>query len=245
MDSGATRFGGKCHREDLGETALHSDYLIRCALHRRAVAVHVSGLLDFLIHERASELYFKRRFEATPAGYKMVNWEQIQLADEHVWKRLAHETRSGCTKSGKSIFPADDIFDNILGESDFLLHLRPLPGQQSQGANQGIRNTDYGKKKTASAPSSSTSASQKRAGDKAGPSDPKQRKRLPRMPEELKGNCAVTVDNQAICFAFNMKGGCPSKLPAGARCSRGLHVCCKMVGGKACGEKHALPDHQS
>ena len=78
--------------EDLGETALHSDYLIRCALHRRAVAVHVSGLLDFLIHERASELYLKRRFEATPAGYRMVSWEQIQPADEHVWKRLAHET---------------------------------------------------------------------------------------------------------------------------------------------------------
>ena len=234
--------------EDLGETALHSDYLIRCALHRRAVAVHVSGLLDFLVHERASELYFKRRFETTPAGYKMVSWDQVQLADEHAWKRLAHETRSGCTSSGKSIFPADTIFNDIINEADFLLHLRPLPGHQSTGPNQGVKvNNDNGKKKatSASTPSSSNTSSQKRVGDKFGSTDPKQRKRLPRMPDELKGNCAVTADGQAICFAFNMKGGCPSKLPAGARCSRGLHTCCKKVGEKACGEKHAMYDHQS
>ena len=54
--------------DDLGETALHSDYLICCALHRRAVAEHVSGILDFLVHEKASELYCTRGGTGWSAG---------------------------------------------------------------------------------------------------------------------------------------------------------------------------------
>ena len=231
--------------DDLGETALHSDYLIRCALHRRAVAVHVSGILDFLVHEQASELYFKRRFDAAPGGYRMVSWDQIQHADEHLWKQLAHETRSGCTSSGSTVFPADGIFKQLLETSDFLLYLRPLPNNNTVTQAPTSKAAADSRKRTASTGSTHTQQSQRKSSDSVMAADPKQRKRLPRMPDELKGGCAVTVEGQSICFAYNMKNGCPSKLSAGSRCSRGLHVCCKKVGDKACGEKHAMHEHRS
>ena len=229
--------------EDLGETALHSDYLIRCALHRRAVAVHVSGVLDYLVHEQASELYFKRRFDNAPAGYRIISWDQVQHADEHLWKQLAQETRSGCTPAGGTVFPADNIFTKLLEASDFLLYLRPLPSSQASTSTSATKGGQDNKKRP---PNHNTGQQQqqKRPAEAAPAVDPK-RKRLPRMPEELKGGCAQTQDGQAICFAYNMKSGCPSKLPPGSRCSRGLHVCCKKINDKACGEKHPQHEHRS
>ena len=220
---------------DSPDTSLTSDYLVRCALHRRAVAVHVAGLLDFQTHELASEMFFERRFEPCPAGYRPVTFEQIQQADEKLWKHLANQTRGGTTDTGASIFPADAFFEASLRHPEVDLHLRPLPQlRQPDARATSIASSRPGPKAKARARSNDTPSDQ----------PPSKRRRAPRMPDALKDGLPSTESGSAICFAYNMSEGCASKVAAGGRCGRGLHVCCKKKNNKACGMKHPAFEHR-
>ena len=217
------------------DTALTSDYLVRCALHRRAIAVHVAGLLDFKNHEVASETFFKRKFESSPPGYRQVSFDQIQQADERLWMVFANLTRGGTTETGASIFPADDLFKAALQHSEVDLHLRPLPAPAKSADS----------KVASSSNKASPAQAKSRNRPMAPSSEPAQkRRRMPRMPEELKGCLPATENGASICFAYNLPGGCSAKVPPGARCGRGLHVCCRKVSNRACGMKHSAQEHK-
>ena len=216
------------------DTALTSDYLVRCALHRRGIAAHVAGLMDFLTHESASELFFKRKFETCPPGYGQVSFDQIQQADERLWMVFANSTRGGTTEAGASVFPANDLFKEALRHPDVDLHLRPLPSSAKplETKPQSAAKTTAGQPKA-------------RARSNQGGSDQQQkRRRMPRMPDELRGCLPATESGASICFAYNLPGGCNAKVPPGARCGRGLHVCCRRLNGKACGAKHSAQEHK-
>ena len=103
---------------DSVDADLGSDYLVRVALHRRSVAVHVSGLCDFVALERLVNMYFERKYSATPSGYRPVALDQVKAADEAAWRILADMTRGGTTSSGSSVFPASDTLLPIMGRAE-------------------------------------------------------------------------------------------------------------------------------
>ena len=71
--------------QDRAETNLTSDYLVRCALHRRSVAMHIAGLCDFLAHEQVVDTYFERKHDPVPNGYRAITMDQVKMTDEAVW----------------------------------------------------------------------------------------------------------------------------------------------------------------
>ena len=215
------------------ETNLTSDYLVRCALHRRSVAVHIAGLCEFLAHEQLVDTYFERKHDHVPPGYRAVTLEQVKLADEMVWKHLSDLTRGGSTSTGASIFPASAIMLEIMKRADVELHLRPLPLSSSAS-------TSRQQPAAQAPPAQPTPPMQKRKAVEERP-EARKKPKLPRVPAELSGHHAVTKDGTPICFAYNMKSGCPSGKPPGARCSRGVHVCCHRSG---CEKKHPLHQHE-
>ena len=213
---------------DAVDADLGSDYLVRVALHRRSVAVHVSGLCDFVVHEQLVDMYFERRYAITPSGYKQVSLDQVKAADEAAWKLLADLTRGGTTGTGSSVFPASDLVAQIMKRAEVELHLRPLPGMHVSVAKPpAVESANKGSAKKRAAPKSP---------------EPKRRSKVPKMPTELSGHHAMTTDNVLICFAYNMRDGCPSNKPGGSRCSRGLHVCCHRSG---CEGKHPFYQHKT
>ena len=60
-----------------------------------------------------------------------------------------------------------------------------------------------------------------------------------RMPPGLEGCRATTNKGEAICFNYNLPGGCSRTVTKG-RCEKGLHACAKI----GCGKMHSLQSHE-
>ena len=212
-------------------TDLSSDFRVHLALHRRGVAMHLAGAVDFDTHRVLTDKLFKHYLELPPPGCERITLSQLKSADEWIWTELASHVRQGLQPDGTQTFPADAELLRLLALPGFELRLQPLRRVLHEDRPAKMARTDDGPKgKGKGTPGNSCSSTNARP-----PAS---------MPAELKDHAHRTSQGQPICFAFQL-GNCPLKnKKPGQRCARGWHVCAfKMPNGQACGLPHSLKDH--
>ena len=215
-------------------TDLSSDFRVHLALHRRGVAMHVAGAVDFETHRALVDKLFKHYLEVPPPGCERISLSQMKAADEWLWTELAAHVRKGLNADGSQTFPADAELLRLLALPAFELRLQPLrrssmderPSkvprlQDDQSKGKGKSNQRASRSSTTAKPPAS-------------------------MPAELRQHAHRTAQGQPICFAYQL-GTCPFKnKKGGQRCPRGWHVCAfKLSNGQACGQTHSLQQHPS
>ena len=190
---------------------------LRFALQRRGLALEVAGVMQYLTHELLADWLMKALTKDALPGYKKPTLVQAELADRHVWKRLAEETRSGLAPQPNGWSRAESALPDILKEAEANYLLAQLPGATSHA---GTSSSSGGQKRKAE-PSNQQPARKQSRTDRGGRSRGKGAGKGP-MPPELRGMNSKTSTGQPICFAYNTRG-----CSTGPRCQRGVHVCAK------------------
>ena len=94
-----------------------SDLLkLRFALQRRGLALEVAGIMQYMTHELVIDWLLKALLRDPLPGHKRTTLVQAELADRHVWKRLAEETRAGLAPQANGWSRAEAALPAILGE---------------------------------------------------------------------------------------------------------------------------------
>ena len=197
--------------------------------------MHLARLLDFHHHD-AWVKYLMREYqrEAFPF-HKKVSLDQIMLADQELFVRLAEETRSGLGPNPiDNSFPLDALLPHIMHEPRITSLLNPLQlssGHQHVAASGNKRTAEVDKlhqeikKLRANAKGSgreTTGNVNARGAKQKGKG--RSGEGFTKMPKELIG-LPPRLDGEAICFSFNLAKGCMSSLDGNNACSRGKHVC--------------------
>ena len=222
---------------DSASADVATDLKVRYALQRRALAYDQAGLLGFEIMDQWHDNMFRHLMRPPPEGYAAVTMSQMLRADAELFQRLSEATRSGIQLKPDGTRPLETAMADAVRDPSVTFLLMPLPRAASSRApasheaapsNPGLKRTNE------PAPGKGDAKRLKKANDKG---KGKGKKGYAMMPPELAGQHSKTPDGTPICFAYNIRG-CTSAA-AGAKCGKGLHVCCRP----GCYKNHASPNH--
>ena len=185
---------------------------LRAALHRKALALDLSGILSY----KAVELWRTRLFTClqrdSPPGYKPITINQIMEADKRLWVLLSERTRGDVIPKLGSPAPCDSEFAKLTDSQEILSFLAPLPRPPAIPDPSRQRWAPYPDPKGKGKGKEKGKESNKGAGAPAVD-----------LPEGAK---TKTEDGKPLCFAFN-RGRCwrSKKVKPGKRCPKGFHKC--------------------
>ena len=100
--------------------------------------MHIAQLLSYELHEVLVEMYFKRMAKDPVAKYRRVTIEQVQDADEAIFKFMAEATREGLGNDpATGAWPLDGPLQYAMIDEDVTYCLKPLPlpGSGSGGSS--------------------------------------------------------------------------------------------------------------
>ncbi|MCP4240434.1 MAG: hypothetical protein GY772_07695 [bacterium] len=217
---------------------------ISWALQRRGIALEISGLMSYDVHERIRNKLITALTKDSPdPHYRTASIDQLRAADKEIWKQLSNLAKGKLRAATPRDEPLEDYVDQVLAMMEVNLILMPLPAgggaKRKQEDNDGpppektsstrsrrrARQMERLKKQTAEGRPSPS-----QGGGKGGGKG--KRNFGPPMPQQLVGGVAELPDGRRICFGFNLNT-C-NKAQAGAACDKGVHVCTK----RGCGGAH-------
>ena len=209
------------------------------ALQRRGLAMEIAGFMTYECHEliRAKLLDALTR-EVPSEQYEQPTLEILRSADKEIWKQMARMCDKGIrATTPRDPLPVDQNIEKVLDSVAVNMILMPLakapggqkrqPDDQDGGGKAAGRAGRKRRRGQGSQPASAPSAGQQKGTDKG-----KGRGWDVPMPRELRGGVPCLPDKTPICFGYNT-GRCKAVAP-GARCPKGVHVCCKP----GCGGLH-------
>ena len=237
-----------------------SDYKLRLVLQRRGLAMEMSDLMSYDLHEQSVEILFSALMKEPKSGKLKVTKEQVLEAGQEAFLQLSRATRGGIRRTQGSARPLDVALPDVLCDPDFRATMHQLPAlskgggrssghRASPGQKEGVdekqkRSTKAVKRKARQAEGVKEEAKRRKTERGIGGSQ-KQKSKLreqrgePNAPEGLR-NKVTTWKGQRVCYAFNLQR-CSAPLNADrSGCSKGLHVCAEP----GCqSTKHGLGDH--
>ena len=185
---------------------------LRAALHRKALAMDLSGVLSYKVAELWHTSLFTCLQREAPPGYKAVTVSQIMEADKRLWVLLSERTRGNVASKLGSPPPCDAEFTKLADSQEILSFLAPLPLPPPVPDLVRPRFEPYpdpkGKGKGKGKGKEPTKGANAASFD---------------LPEGAK---TKTEDGKPLCFAFN-RGKCwhSKKTKPGKRCPKGFHKC--------------------
>ena len=235
----------KLTKEEVPEKAdTQSDYNLRLAFRRRALAYDQSSICSYEVMEMWSEKLFGAMAEVPPPGYNPPSRAQILAADKQLFAKICEKCRNGVlptTIRGNITRPIEDALEKFEHDVTVTFHLLPLPSgtphrvAQSKAIDKEMEdsaaNDGRGGKGWASRRQSPYGGG-KGKGGKGGKSGKNGKSGGKKLPYELKG-CWTHVKGKQACPWFNL-AKCRSKTKPGDNCNLGIHLC--MAPG--CGEPH-------
>ena len=204
--------------EILVSADLSSEYRIRTAMQRRALAYDQSMLASYSSLMRWADFLFEQLTRPPLPGFQLVTIEQVLQADKRLWLAAAQLTRAGIAPNG-SPTPLETALDQARLDPQVTMLLLPLPKGSHSGSNfsesrpEKIRKTGYDTSKP------SFDSKGKKGSGKGGK---KGGAPFVKMPLALRGLHYKTKDGHPICFSYNL-GNCA----ANGDCDKGKHVCMK------------------
>ena len=235
---------------------LGSDLLLKYALQRRGMAFEQALIMKFEVHELLVDRLLCEYLRTPPAGYRVINLDQLLRTDKEIFRRMAEETRGGIVADAMGSLPLEAALKKVLYEPGVQMFLLPMPATSpSAASSSGVGGGAA--QQAAQAPAASRKAAKRaraeasrlasekaeaphdqaaKRGDKGKGRGAAAARVGPRMPQALIGMAAMTDDNRPLCFNFNL-AGCPSTgVVVGQRCDRGWHLCCRP----GCFQEHSL-----
>lgn len=205
---------------------LTTEYRVRLALQRRALAMDMVGLARYEQFEEWSDYLFNLLLRPVPDGYAPVSMHQIIEADRQAFLVAARLTRGGILQRPDGTFPLENALSSARSDPMVTSILQPLP-KPAVPLKRAAREEDaYGERPGKAARTQSSSKTKgKGKGSKSTP-------RQAPVPKALAGLHGNTPQGDRICYNYNLSG-C-SLAGAGASCAKGKHVCAK------CFESHPV-----
>ena len=214
---------------------LHDTLHLKNALQRRGLAMMVTFLMSYNVHDKWVEKLFRTMGREPLPNYQRISIQQILRADREWFIEIARSFRGGFRVdiSGGS-YVLDIEATAKLEASTVNYLLMPVPSSSSSGKAEVVVPGDERKKRD-KVKSKYTEAK----GKGKGKGKDKGKGGSTTMPAGLEGCKSHTKNGEPICWAHNLPGGC-SRSVARGRCEKGLHVCCKP----GCGNNHSYQTHQ-
>lgn len=232
--------------EQSSEAKLSDTWALRGALTHRGLALDIARVLDFETHEL------------------WVDVAQLEATDRAFWDLCSERCRGGVHRNEKGELPFAVAMRDAMFEPEVRFRMTWLPigsrASSSSSAGATAHEENRGEKRklarmevelhrlrTELAASRANSAAaragaaphQVRGGQRKAQSKGAGRQMRKTVPQALIDKQTTTADGIAICWNFNMPVGC-AEARAGARCSRGLHVCAEP----GCQQPHGLTAHR-
>ena len=245
--------------DDLPPADLSTDLRVDLAMQRLGLAADMAELLSYDKHDGMRLALQQAKLDTPPPGYAPVSLTQVLNAHREFWNQLAARSQGIVSPVG-GVRPLDALVTPILDSRRFQQFLMFLPVQLRQpkaeiGNASGTapagsvvkKPTKADRKRKALERAAEAARGEERAklarfGTSAsqplgkGKSKGRGHQPLPRQLVEL-GCTADTPSGDAICFSFNLPGGCTSAAPGG-KCGCGLHVCAKCYEPHSAHERH-------
>ena len=205
---------------DALRTKVDTELEVFQALRRRGIAYELGGYMSFSAHETLVCFLIRELQKEPLPGFSRVNLTQVQAADRECHVQLARLTRAGFSTPGPGKLPLDDHLATVLQMASIRWILMPtrLAGKSAQPTAEDHEST----------------------GEETGPRKRKKKKKKPVkqtdvpppppppeglrgvMPQGLRGGVLRTKANEPICYGYNLG----TSAHVGAKCDKGLHVCC-------------------
>ena len=225
-------------KEEEQKADMSTEYRVRLALTRRALALDSVGLTSFDVLEDYHSFLYALVMKETLESHYPISVDQVLKADKHFWIRLVELTRNGILPRPNGRLPIDLAIPTARLDPVFNAILQPLPRPASSAgagyaaqkafASAGPNAGPYqpavkakGKGKGKGRGKKGGGKGGKRGHGAGGGSG---------VPDELKGLRLLTNSGYNYCWNFNLKDGC-QQAGMGQHCSRGFHGCMK------CGSK--------
>ena len=218
----------KLHDDTVPPSAdLASDWKVRVALMRRALAFDQASLVKYSVFEGWHTQLYIHINRLPPPGYAQVDLAQALRADQELFRRMFEKTRGGIRQLANGTKPLETAMLMAVGDPSVTHMLLPLPltGSGHKSSTPKIPVVKTPKVKAAAKSKSRGGGKGVKGGKGASAESPEHY-----LKKDAEGN--------NICFPFNKEGGCTYGAP-GKRCGRGRHIC--MVPG--CGQAHGAHEH--
>ena len=216
---------------------VNSELLSWHALQRRSLAYDLCQVLSYQVAMEWLRYLFDHLHRAAAPGYTKPDLTAILRADRQAWIILAEEFTT-FSLDADGAMPLDKRLLELKMHPEVAFHLLPRPGG-------GTKRASDGEPKPSPAPVQPKQPYKPKGGGKTkskgskGKGRNKGAPRAPPMPRELLGHAHLSKSGEPICFDYNLPHGC-DRAKVGARCSKGVHICCK----KGCGKPHTLSEHK-
>ena len=208
---------------------LTTEYRVKLALTRRALAFDQIGLASFNVMESYHGFLYELIMREPLETHHSISVAQILRADKQLWVRLIDLTREGILPDAAGKKPIEEKLLEAKLDPHYNAILQPLPKANSsyQAAHDKV------KPFVESVPYKQTPKGKGRGKGKGKPGGRagkggkgKGGKDKAKLPDELKGLRQATNRGNPYCWSANLKDGCPNAA-WGQYCYKGLHGCMK------------------
>ena len=207
---------------------LGNELRVQNAFIRRGIALEMSGLATYDVHERVTRDLMSHLTRTPPAGFKGPSIESVLRADRELWVRVADECRSNLRENDEGKMPVDITMEKHCESPAVLFHLLPLPASaKASTGQQNKRKADDAADPKPKQPKGG--GKRQRKGGRSGKGN---------MPSGLHQYSGVNNSRQRICYNYNLPHGCHNKTEQSGgttKCQRGVHRYIKCHGS------HPLP----
>ena len=201
---------------------LSSEYRVRLALQRRALALEMVHLATYSVIETYHDYLYQMMLREVPDSHDKLGIQQILKADNMVFVKIIELCRGGISQRPDGKYPIEEALSKVQLDPVVLASLQPLP-----------KSSNFSRRPQDSNPASVPYSSQGNGSGKGkGKGKNKGKSKVFSVPKELEGLNTRTKNGNPICFAANLPEGCAGA-KWGQRCTKGLHVCMR------CGGPHA------
>ena len=220
---------------------VNSDYRIRQAFTRRALAMDQANLITFVVGEAWTNHLFRALTDVYPDGCGSVSMNQILACDQEMSVKLTELCRTGIQPSQVGVRPLDVHIQALTFSPKLVSMLLPRaqPSSSSSRAHHadkpstGVwKNWKQQQKALREAGHLPPKGKGKGKSPGKGKGKGKSKGKTSSMPPGLEG-CWQTVNGSNVCYRFNL-GTC-EEVDVGQTCSKGLHLCCTP----RCGGSHS------
>lgn len=189
-----------------------TDLQLQWALQRRGLAMDQCRLIGWDSHEQWVQQIMSQLTKEVPSNYCKISTSQVIKADKELFTLMAQEIQTSVQPLPDGSFPMERKLNELRTDPRVTMHMLPLP---RSAAKETIKETER-----SSSPTKKSEEVKKKKKVKASA------KARSLCPDELKKYPQRDPQNNAICWAFNLKGGCKLQTSNG-RCKKGMHICMK------------------
>ena len=211
------------NQDDKLTSAPDSEIKVHYAMIRRGLAFQFARLMTHSQHCQWETFLFESLHRDTPPGYTRPTPSQLMQCDKAAFGRLS-STLQSIRQAADGSYPLGEALLNLRNDPNITLFLAPMakgPSPINPGG-LGVRSNPYDG-----------------GGHGKGKGKGKGKRSSPPVPQELRGKWYKMPNGDPICFGFNCRTGCSSKVKAGEKCARGWHVCAEPK----CQKNHSLAQH--